>query len=282
HYDARSYVIAAYLDDKGNILWQRRIEHGFSTEHCISAVENGDGTLTVFTKVSPVRNSVGRFIYLSCFDTEGNELGSIKKEVSFDVRAACRFGDGYIVETCDSSDGKSVFCGMDREGNLTDGFSIEEEGLYYEIVDLAEYDGRLYLSASASRISGDETTRSTYTNTTYIRRYLYENYEMKAVPGEVLTSLMRENFTAVIFVCDPSDGTVKTYYSVKGSFGGELSVNTSGQLEWTTTNIVNSSYWYMNSFRYLCACREIIYTFDENGGLIGSKDTGRAVSYRFL
>ncbi len=45
------------------------------------------------------------------------------------------------------------------------------------------------------------------------------------ISSEELTPLVRDNYTAVLLVCDPEGGAPETFYSVQGSLGGKLRVN---------------------------------------------------------
>lgn len=44
------YSCVARVDESGNILWQKQLEHGFEREYIAAVVDNGDGTWAVFSR----------------------------------------------------------------------------------------------------------------------------------------------------------------------------------------------------------------------------------------
>ena len=96
-----------------------------------------------------------------------------------------------------------------------------------------------------------------------------------------LTPVVRDNYTAVLLVCDPAGGIPKTFYSVNGSLGGKLSVNDAGFLEWDAGSIVSAFYSPATSaFTIGGTCKIFRCTFDAEGLLIGQTDTGETEAYR--
>ena len=96
-----------------------------------------------------------------------------------------------------------------------------------------------------------------------------------------MTPLVRENYTALLLLCDPEGGSPKTFYSVKGSLGESLSVNDSGQLEWHVDSVTSTFFSpATNSFTIGGTCKVFSYTFDAAGNLTEQKDTGDTVPYR--
>ena len=92
---------------------------------------------------------------------------------------------------------------------------------------------------------------------------------------------MRDNYTAVLLVCDPEGGTPKTFYSIPGSMGGALHVTEDGKLEWEAESITSTfSSPATSSFTIGGVCSIFRYTFDADGTLLGQADTGETVPYR--
>ena len=82
-------------------------------------------------------------------------------------------------------------------------------------------------------------------------------------------------------MCDPEGGDPKTFYSVKGSLGGKLSVNDSGLLEWDVESVTSTFFSpAADSFTIGGSCKVFRYTFDAAGTLTGQTDTGETVPYR--
>jgi len=266
------YGWIALADSGGAVMWQRRLEHGFKHEYVASVLSDGDGTWAVISRGDM------RYLCLSRYDAEGNELGFNKTEVgNLGVWNAAHLGDGYIVQLGNlTSRDTALLYKMDREGRVTDSFSYEADDCEYYIRDMAEFAGEIYLSAYSVPKQNDEGGRHEIAN---VLDYIFSK-ESWSISDEELTPLVRENYTAVLLVCDPEGGLPKTFYSVKGSLGGGLSVNASGQLEWNVESVVSTFFSPATSaFTIGGSCRVFRYTFDASGVLTGQTDTGESVPY---
>ena len=269
----RSYGWVAYVDRKGNIMWQRPLDHGFKSEYVASMLNNGDGTWAVISRGDL------KYLCLSYYDDAGNELSFHKTEVgNFGINNAAKLGDGYIVQLWNQFSGDTALLyKMDREGQITDSFAYEGDDCEYYITDLREFGGQVYLSAYTTPKQKDEGGRHEIAN---ILDYVIskKNWE---ISSEELTPLVRDNYTAVLLVCDPEGGTPKTFYSVKGSLGSRVSINTSGQLEWDVESITSTFFSpATSSFTIGGLCKVYRYVFDAEGHMISQSDTGETTPYR--
>ena len=85
----------------------------------------------------------------------------------------------------------------------------------------------------------------------------------------------------MLLICDPEGGSPKSFYSMKGSLGGDLSVNTSDQLEWNVESITTTFFSPgTSSYSIGGNCGVYCCTFDAEGNLIEQTDTGNTVPYR--
>ncbi len=160
---------------------------------------------------------------------------------------------------------------------MTDSFSYEADDCEYYITDLEEFGGEIYLSAYSVPKQNDEGGRHEIAN---VLDYIFSK-ESWSISDEELTPLVRENYTAVLLMCEPDGGLPKAFYSVKGSLGGELSVNASGLLEWNVESVVSTFFSpATSSFTIGGSCKVFRYTFDTAGNLTGQTDTGETVPYR--
>lgn len=267
-----TYSSLALVNEGGNILWQRQLDHGFQYEYVEQVLDNGDGTWAVI--------SLGDFEYLclSQYDTKGNELSLCKTEVGkLGIWNAARLGDGYLVQLGNRTDGETArLAKLDREGNLIDNFTYEGEDCSYYITDMVEFEGWVYLSAYAVPKQTDEGGRHEIAN---ILDYVFSK-DILEISSEELTPMVRDNYTAVLLLCDPNGGIPKTFYSVKGSLGGDLSANDAGELTWDVESVVNTFFSpATSSFSIGGTCQVFRYTFDTAGNLIQQKDTGETVPY---
>ncbi|MBQ6053445.1 MAG: hypothetical protein IJL30_09225 [Clostridia bacterium] len=262
----------AFIDGEGNVLWQRCLEHGFKNEYVASVLNNGDGTWAVISRGDL------KYLCLSCRDENGNELSFHKTEVgNLGIWNVARLGEGYIVQLGNmTSRDVALLYKMDRKGQITDGFSFEADDCDYYIADLAEFGGKVYLSAYSVPMQTDEGGRHEIAN---VLDYITE--DKWDISSEELTPILRDNYTAVLLICDADSGIPKTFYSVKGSLGGKISVNGAGELEWNVESITSAFFSpATSSFTIGGSCSVFCYTFNAEGELIGEEDTGYSVPYR--
>ncbi|MBR6322156.1 MAG: hypothetical protein IKR59_04740, partial [Lachnospiraceae bacterium] len=143
----------------------------------------------------------------------------------------------------------------------------------------AEFGGQIYLSAYAVPIPdrpGDG--RDEFQG---IRDHIYSKGESGfQISSLELTPLVRDNYTAVLLICDPDEGTAKTFFSVKGSVGDTLAANAEGELEWNVNRIDTAFFSPLtSSFSTGCVCRVFRYTFAADGSLTGQTDTGESAQF---
>ena len=267
------YASLAQVDEDGNILWQRRLDHGFKYESISQVVDNGDGTWAVVSR--------GDFEYLclSQYDIDGNELFHCATEVGeYGIWNVVRLGDGYLAQLGNIADGETArLVKLDREGSLLDTFTYEGEDCDYYIKDMIEFGGRVYLSAYAVPKQTDGGGRHEIAD---LLTYLFDNMN-RVISSEELTPMVRDNYTAVLLLCDPEGGAPETFYSVKGSLGGTLTVNDAGELAWDVESVVNTFFSpATSSFTIGGTCQLFRYTFDAAGTLLHQEDTGETVPYR--
>lgn len=266
------YSSVIRVDDGGNILWQKQLDHGFRDELISHVLDNGDGTWAVV--------SLGDFEYLclSQYDVDGNELFHYATEVgNYGIWNVVRLGDGYLAQLGNIEDGETArLVKLNRNGELLDTFTYQGEDCNYVITDMIEFGGRVYLSAYAVPKQTDGGGRHEIAD---ILAYLYDNYA-RVIPSEELTPMLRDNYTAVLLLCDPEGGAPETFYSVEGSLGGKLAVNDTGKLAWDVESIVDTFYClYTSSFTIGGTCQVFCYTFDDTGTLLSQEDTGEIVPY---
>lgn len=272
-----SRTLSAYsrlvrIDDNGNILWEREINHGQKSEIVFDVLDNGDGTWTVIGRADK------NYLCLSQYDIDGNEISSCMTEMGMIfVSNAVRLGDGYLIKVLDAkNEDNPRLVKLDHEGNLIDSFTYEGEDCDYYITEMIEFGGRVYLSGYAVPKQKDVGGRYDVAN---ILDYLFSRDDFD-ITSEELTPMVKDNYTAVLLLCDPEGGKPETFYSVKGSLGAELSVNSAGELEWNVNDIIGVGFSpYTGVASLFGTCRVVRYSFDTSGNLIGQVDTGETASY---
>lgn len=257
------------IDSDGNICWKEEFANGFETEHIADVFENDDGTYAVFSRGDL------EFFCLSTVSANGKVIDFNKTEVGvYGIWNMARLGDGYIVQLGNSTleeDEKIVK--VDKKGNILDSFTYESEDEAYHIVDMTEYYGKIYFSAYAVPANNGYDIEP-------VLKYIFDNDKMD-ITDEELTPLVRDNYTAMLLVCDSDNGVPEEFYSVKGSLGGNLEINSNGQLIWDVESIVTTFFSPMTSSFTIGGTGYVFrYTFDNTGALVSQEDTGESVVFR--
>jgi hypothetical protein len=93
--------------------------------------------------------------------------------------------------------------------------------------------------------------------------------------------MMRDNYTALLLVCDPDGGQPETFYQVEGSLGGKLSVSERGELLWDVESFTSTFFSPATSaFSIGGTCQVYRYTFDGSGTLVSQVKTDETTVYR--
>ena len=176
------YSCVARVDESGNILWQKQLEHGFEREYIAAVVDNGDGTWAVFSRGD------FRHLCLSQYDMDGNELFNYDAEVgNLGIWNVVCLGDGYLVQLGNTTDGETArLVKLSRDGGTLDTFIYEGEDCDYTITDMIEFGGRVYLSAYAVPKQTDRGGRYEIAD---ILAYLFDN-NIWEISSEELTPMV--------------------------------------------------------------------------------------------
>ncbi len=270
------YAWLSRVDEKGKILWEKRLDHGFRHEYIAAVLDNGDGTWAVISRGDL------NCLCLSQYAEDGKELSFHKTEVgNRGIWNAARLGDGYLVQLGHKLDGETAhLVKLDREGNITDHFSYEGEDCWYFIQDMAEFGGRVYLSAYATpKLAEGEDAGGRY-EIEGIVNPIFDSGRFE-ISSEELTPMVRDNYTAVLLVCGPEGGAPETFYSVKGSLGAGLTVSGAGELLWDVESVAETFFSpATSSFTIGGTCQVFRYAFDGAGALVRQEDTGETAPYR--
>lgn len=270
----KSYAWMVKIDSNGNIVWEKMLGNGFDSEYISVIVENNDGSYAVFSRGDL------KYFCISQYDADGNVTHFHKTEVgNYGIWNAARFGDGYIVQLGRSDHTQIVK--VDREGNITDSFSYSEEDFYYHITDMIEFNGNIYLSAYAvPMLDNEEANAGGIYELANVVKYLLDD-NIWVIDSEELTPMVRDNYTAMLLVCDPKTGKPQEFYSVKGSLGGKLSVSDTGNLLWDVESITSTFFSPVTSSFTIGGTSYVFrYAFDTSGLLISQEKTDEVVDFR--
>ncbi|MBQ8799123.1 MAG: hypothetical protein IJZ55_06130 [Lachnospiraceae bacterium] len=232
------------LDTDGTILWETVQNNLPGSENIDVLLANLDGTYTAFGTCAADNAQKNNYLCVNKYDKDGTPISSNLIDIK----------DHFIENVTPTSTGYLAYISsyvtiefsrvlkLDSEGNLLGDFRYESEEHDFFISDLCEYNGTVY-------ISGYATPKPPKNYRNYRMRDLYAlrdkmhdaSFHTKGYTDAELLSLFREQFTAVLLVCEPDSGTPKEFYSVAGSLGDEVYV-TDGSVCWFTKDIIDSSY----------------------------------------
>ncbi|HAN21905.1 MAG: hypothetical protein A2Y15_06135 [Clostridiales bacterium GWF2_36_10] len=263
----------AMLSADGKILWDKTTSNDFDNEYIASILYEDNG-IAVFSRGDL------KYLCLSKYDMNGNVISFIKNEVgNFGIRNVAKLGDGYIAQLGNQTTGESLVK-INADGSLSDSFTYTSDEEEYFITDIIEFGGNVYLSSySVPKLDDGESTAGGRYDIAAILNYIFDN-EYFEISNEELTKLVRDNFTAVLLVCNPESGLPQEFYSVKGSLGGKLAMNDTGMLLWNVESITDTFFSPMtSSFTIGGASYVYRYTFDVTGKIISQEKTGEVLNF---
>ena len=264
------------LDSDGHEAWTKRLDNGFKDEY-ICAVMEEDGGYAVIS-----RGDV-KTVCLSRYTSDGQRTLLKKTDVgNYGVTNAARLGDGYLVQLSSYiSNEHARIAKLDHDGNLIGDFSYSADDAYYYITDMAEFGGKVYLSAYAvpALPDGESSAGGRYEIAAVLNE-LFKN-QVWEIPDQVLTPMVRANYTALLLVCETNGGEPETFYSAEGSLGGKLTVNEQGELLWDVESIASTFFSpATSSFTIGGTCQVYRYAFDGSGALVRQVKTDETTVYR--
>ena len=271
----KSYAWMALIDNDGTILWKTKLDNGFNYEY-IGAILSQDKKVVVFSRGDL------KYLCLSEYDLNGNLVSFHKTEVgNYGIWNAARLGDGYIIQLGSyNTDEYARIVKVNSKGIITDSFTYDSDDSYYFIKDMIEYNGNIYLSGySVPLLGAGESNAGGRYDIAAVLNYIFDN-KMYDISNDELTKLVRDNFTAVLLVCDLSSGIPKEFYSVIGSLGGKLALSDSKKLIWDVESITDTFFSLMTSAFTIGGSSYVYrYTFDENGIILNQEKTAEIAKF---
>lgn len=266
-------------DKNGNSLWLRILWHGFTEEYIQAIFEDEDGNYTIISKGDSTT------LCLSRYSPDGEEIHVNKIDIGkYGIWNVIRLGDGYVIQLgshVSTTGGEySKIAMLDHDGNITDTFSYDSDNYKYYIEEMMEFNGKLYISGYSVPKLKDHDQSGAWGEIYGVLNSFYEEGMFLEIPEDKLTERLQENYTAILLVCDPNDGTPKEFYSVRGSLGGKLSKKGSESLMWDVKGIMAAEHSFATSSYTVKGTSFVFrYTFDAAGTLQSSEKTGEIVSF---
>lgn len=268
----------AKISHDGTILWINQLENGFDREYTEGVLVNADGSYTLFSRGD------SQYLCVSRYTPDG--VRTLFKQTDLgphSVGHVANFGDSYLLQISGGDENEFArFIQVDQQGNVIGGFSYKDTKNCYVIKDMTEWGGKVYVSAYATPKLGED--ERTYGGRTEIARILKYASEQKKVdiPSEDLTPVVRDNYAAVLLVCDPNvGGKIQVFYTIPGSLGADLIISDDGRLIWETESITTTFFSpATSSFTIGGVCHIYQYAFDADGALVGRGKTDTTTNFR--
>ena len=169
---------------------------------------------------------------------------------------------------------------QEKDGKVQSTVSFGNGDESYEITDMIEFNGLVYLSGRI--VPAIQYESGKWTNGLY---GLYqEQFGGKTPSAEEQLQFMKDHHTAVLLICDPNSGEPQQFYTIPGASGGSLSVN-DNQLDWNVNRYVGAKIEANETYYLSTGCIGLIqadvwqYVFSPYGQIVGEKDTGRSTEF---
>ncbi len=268
------YGRIALLNSKGEILWDKTTSNDFKDEYITAALFDNNNIITF---------SRGDLTYL-CFtkyDMQGNVIEFTKNNVgNYGIYSTAKLGEDYLVQL-KSGQNSEILMKVNDDGSTSDSFSYSSADMDYYITNMIEYNGNVFLSAySVPKLNDDENNAGGRNEIARILNYIFDNKKVDISSTE-LTKLVRDNFTAILLVCNPESGVPNEFYSVKGSIGAKLLINEDNKLIWETESISDTYFSIATSSFSIGGASYIYkYEFDETGKILKIEKTDEIKVFR--
>lgn len=265
------------LDTDGTTLWKTVQNNLPGSETIDILLANQDGSYTAFGTCATDNTQKDNYLCVNKYDKDGTPISSNLIDIK----------DHFIENVAPTSSGYLVYISsyitaefsrvlkLDSEGTLLDDLRYESEEHDFFITDLCEYNGTVYISGYATPKSPEKFRNYRMRNLYALIDKMHDtSFHTRDFTDEELLALFREQFTAVLLVCEPDSGTPQEFYSVAGSLGDEVYV-TDGSVCWFTKDIIDSSYsadvdidefgYTVTNQNFAVLCRFYANTFHTNG-----------------
>lgn len=281
----------ALIDDKdGKILWDKTLDSKYHFDESACAALTAEGKIAVLTIATDDRFSGEKVLVFRELDTKGKILTEREQpgdELTFIYRVI-PLSDGWLAQvdettsldmTADARALRNKFIKLDLNGGIKGEwrFPEEDENDSFEITDIREYDGRIYLSAQANRLEPKLSQIADYDHIPMDSESLADGFT------DELRDAAREDYSSVLFVYDPAADKPERFYSVGGTMAGRLLTDDSGSLVWQVGRIVKCGWApWANSFQFYGITRRYDYTFSSDGAELREEKTDHFNTFRTL
>ncbi len=267
------HTSVALIDDKdGAILWEKTLDSSYHFDESAIAAIADDGRIAVLTIATDDRFSDERYLVFRELNSKG-EIVKERKQRKDDVVFSDHLtplSDGWLAEyqlsALPAGEGaalNTMLVKLDENGVIRNQWSFSEDdkdGFRYEIADIKEHEGKIYLSAQARPNESEMYEDLDYENITVDSDF--SNF------SDELRDAARKEFSSVLFVFDPASNKPEEFTSVGGTMAGDLRTDEDGSLVWRVGRIVKCGWApWASSFQFYGLTRQYEYTFHSDNKL---------------
>lgn len=276
------------LSHEGEVLWSQPMETWNKLDDLDAALDNGDGTWTLFFTSG---TKWEQQLLVRWFSADGMEIGSCttlmqelglteSEQMTYCISWAAHYGEGYLLHirgyTYDDADLSRILY-IRPDGTVENILSYDGDESYYTWQDFCLIGDDLWISGYAvSEKSYQSMHRSFRAEINNI--LFYEN--ASSVASDWLTPQLQENYTALLLRCDASTGDVLAAYTAPGCLGGTLTKEISGGVLWDVQRFVESYYSPSSNIFTISATMQVYRCgVDGKNGLRWVMDSGEQAGY---
>ena len=284
------------LDNEGKLKWEYLYPHydPIRLNHeSFTALDYNNGEITLFGSGSRCSNGNDNYYrFIIKLDTDGDVL--MNNEYDCDCRTTVslvlKMDDRYLIKQNISNikelTTKTELVLISETGEYINKIDYSTDGISYKIEDMIVYNGNVYISASAPKISEEsfKTQLESLWNEMlnchkdyYDKNGTYEGFKTPDEISERAKKLFITRYDAVLLVCN-SELNISKAYSASDAESGLLSVSGTGKLKWgviRTDTVVIPSTAYTSTLKYAdIACTIFAYIFDKTGTFEESVEIG--------
>lgn len=259
--------------DSSVVIWQKDIDSRMPKPEVDYILYNKDHTFTMFTF-----SFYCDYMWIATIDMEGNVLSEEYAEydtIGDRIEKVIPVGDGYLMLKGDQLMQK-------KEGKIQKTVTFGNEQETYQITDMVEFNGLVYLS-------GRIVPKDSGVNKKGILDHYVERFGETLCSKEELTQLFKEYHSAVLLICDPNTGEPRQFYTVPGASGSSLGVK-DDKLTWNVNRYTEAEHMsddfngisliYQSGGGFGMIKADVWrYIFNPFGQIVGEADTGKSVEF---